>query len=137
MKSILLLLWCLAYMALAETVTLAWDANPPADNVTAYELRYGTDPANLTGKSRVAGATQTAVELAPGIYHFVVVAITASGIESLPSARVTHTVRPGAPQRLRVILQSSADLESWDDELEVLNKPPGRKFWRIQTIASN
>jgi len=58
--------------------------------------------------------TQVVVNLPPGIYHFEMVAISGT-IESPPSARITHAVKPGAPVKLRVVeIQTSSNLRDWE-----------------------
>ena len=109
MKTLLLTLLAALSIAHAAPVTLQWDANPPADEVAAYELRYGTDAKNLTGKTRVlALTTQTTVQIEPGIYHFEVVAINRTGLVSAASNRVVYEVLPPqapptAPKGLTII----------------------------------
>jgi hypothetical protein len=99
----------------AAPVTLAWDPNPHADKIAAYELRYGTDPANLSGRHKVGSeVTETTLDLAPGNYFFEVIAISGNGIESLPSNRVEHLLRPAPPAKLRAVeIQTSANLKDW------------------------
>ena len=141
MKTIFLLLYCLAYMALAHDVTLDWNDNPEPD-IAGYQVQYGTDPGLLVQMIASKVSTVKIPGLPAGTWYFAVRAVNVADLQSPLSATVNTTLvdplpPPTAPAGLRVILQSSVDLQRWDDELEVLNKPPGRKYWRVKTIASN
>lgn len=109
MKTILIIpvyIWCLAYMAIGAPVTLAWDANPATDGITAYELRYTSDLSTGWQSVKVVAATQHTLDLPSGEYHFEVVAV-AGNARSLPSNRVMHTVLPSSPTRFRVVIEGT------------------------------
>jgi predicted phage tail protein len=101
LRHILLALWCLAYMAIGETVTLQWDAAPDA---VSWELSFGTDPAAMDTVLVATTPELTIPALAPGVYHFEVRAVGPSGLKSPPSNRITYAVLapPAAPKNLRV-----------------------------------
>lgn len=98
-------IYALAYMAWAAPVTLAWDANPAGDAITHYELRHSTAADMIVHTAVKVTGTQHTLDLPPGEYHFEVVAV-ANGIASLPSNRVTHTIRPNAPKSFRIVIDA-------------------------------
>ena len=103
MKRLILTLWLLATLvelALAAPITLAWDASADA---ASYQLRYSRDLAAGWQAVPVTAGTEHTLDLPPGEYHIEVVAL-ANGIESAPSNRVTHTLRPAAPSRFRIVI---------------------------------
>ena len=66
---------------------------PP--EIAAWEIRYGTDPANLESSITVPGdVTEYVITgLAPEVtYHFSVTAISTSSVRSSPSALVSGSV---------------------------------------------
>lgn len=73
----------------AEAVTLAWDPNPPEEQVTGYIVYWGdlsrNDP-NWTSYSQerdVGSETQTTIEIqGPGPYFFAAIAYNALGLHS-------------------------------------------------------
>jgi hypothetical protein len=76
----------------AQTVTLAWDANPVADNVTGYKVHFGTATGSYTTHVDVSNVTQwTTPVLQPATYFFVVTAYNATA-ESDFSAEVNTGV---------------------------------------------
>lgn len=102
LRHLLAILLALAYLASAAPVTLAWDASADA---ASYQLRYSRDLA--AGWQTVpASGTEHTLDLPPGEYQFEVVAI-AGGISSAPSNRVTHTLRPAAPSRFRIVIDAT------------------------------
>lgn len=118
MKTIMLAIsfvFALASLALAESVTLAWDANPAAEHVTRYRLDYGPTPE--LGKSVETPAPQVTVpDLSPGTWHFSVVAINSRGLVSPASEALSYVVLvpPTAPAKLRVVeIQTSSNLTDW------------------------
>ena len=76
----------------AESVTLAWDANPEPD-VIGYRVRFGTATGNYTETVDAGNATTaTLPNLTAGTKYFIVAtAYNAAGLESLPSAEITYT----------------------------------------------
>ncbi|HEV3408807.1 MAG TPA: DVUA0089 family protein, partial [Chthoniobacterales bacterium] len=82
----------------AQTVTLAWDANPEPD-IAGYHVLYGTSSGFFTQLLDVRAGTSAVISnLAEGgIYYFAVTAYNAQGVESLPSAEVVYQVPGAAP----------------------------------------
>src|SRR5262245_43680854 len=77
------LLFCPAFSAVAQNVTLAWDRSSET-NLTNYTLKYGVSSGNYTGQVAVAANTTTATvsNLPPGrTYYFVVTARNTFGME--------------------------------------------------------
>lgn len=91
-RYILLWLYALAYMLLAESVTLTWDANPEPD--LAYRVSYGLAPGQHVTDLPLTSTTEaTAQDLVPGTtYYFVVRAMNAKGQLSPPSNEVAYKV---------------------------------------------
>jgi hypothetical protein len=91
--ALILLAFLPAGSAFAQnTVTLAWDANAAADNVTGYTVYYGTATGAYTASTQVGNVTQwTTPTLASGTYYFAVTATSAIG-ESGKSAEVSTPV---------------------------------------------
>ena len=93
----------------AQSVTLAWDANPPEDNVVGYRLYYGsTTTGEYTASIDISGGLlQTpVVDLVEGrTYYFALTAYN-SCCESLFSDEVVYTVPrpPVKPARLRIVV---------------------------------
>ena len=104
-RYLLLALLTLVGICHAAPVTLAWDASADA---AIYQLRYSRDLAAGWQAVPVNGTEHT-LDLPPGEYQFEVVAI-AGGIESAPSNRVSHTVRPAAPSRFRIVIDATVTL---------------------------
>jgi hypothetical protein len=78
--------------------TLVWNANPPADNVTAYEVGWRTCDTCLETLLTVGTATQWVIAVpAPGVYLFRVYAINSAG-RSGPSVTLTDTITDTDPQ---------------------------------------
>jgi hypothetical protein len=78
--------------AFAVPVTVAWDPNPPSDNVVRYWVFYRIE-GGVYGSGQSAGNNITwMVDLAPGIYYFVVKAENADGLVSPPSVEVRWPV---------------------------------------------
>lgn len=91
-RHILLTLWCLAYMALAADVTLAWDANPETD-IAGYELSYGVEAGKHTSTTPTTATQYTLPDMAEGqTYFFVVRAKNQAGQLSPPSTEITYTI---------------------------------------------
>lgn len=89
----------------AEVVTLAWDANPPAEQVTGYRVHYGavsrTDPAftGYTAEVDAGNRLQLTVELPDPTraWYFAVVAYNGLGLRSDFSDEVARLPAPPAP----------------------------------------
>ena len=105
-RHILLIFLALSYLASAAPITLAWDASADA---ASYQLRYSRDLAAGWQTVPVTAGTEHTLDLPPGEYQFEVVAV-AGGISSAPSNRVTHTLRPAAPSRFRVVIEATVTL---------------------------
>jgi len=95
----LLALLLLAGLARADTRTLAWDPNPPEENVTEYRVWEWVDVAPvLVGAT---GATELTFEVGAGTHTWTVTALNAYGLSSDHSVSVSDTVGgwgPGATQ---------------------------------------
>ena len=101
---------------LAGTVTIAWDANPPEENVSGYRVHYGTVSRTYTEVVDVANVTTIALQLDPGVYFLNVLAYNAAGDSDFPEELVV--TMPGAPptppKGLRVVeIQTSSNLRDW------------------------
>ncbi len=80
----------------AQTVRLAWDPSP--DVVAAYVVQYGTAPGTYTKEAFVAGTATVADigSLTAGKRHyFVVRAVNAAGLRSVPTNEVNLLVSAG------------------------------------------
>jgi hypothetical protein len=112
----LLLLLALAAHAHALSANLTWNPNPPEDEVTRYEVRYGTAPGTYTQTVSTTTTGAKATNLLPGVtYYFVVVAFNAVG-ESPPSDEVSKAMPPlpSKPAGVRVVeIEVSLDLKEW------------------------
>lgn len=81
---------------------ISWPANPSADGVSGYKVRYGTS-SGVTQDTRTAGGTHMYLAgLTTGTTYYVrIVAYDAAGNESVPSdernAAVANTTMPRAP----------------------------------------
>jgi hypothetical protein len=86
-------------------VTLTWDANPPLDNVSRYNLYLSSTNVASSPSNSIAFPT------IPGInYTFAVTAVNTDGIESLPSESLSYTEPiplsvPSSPQITNSIWQ--------------------------------
>ena len=89
---ILLALYCIAYMAFADSVTLEWDANPEPD--LSYRVSYGLAAGQHVTDLPLTSTTEaTAPDLVPGTtYYFIVRAVNAKGLMSPPSNELAYTV---------------------------------------------
>lgn len=135
MKALLILL-LLAIQARAVTVAFEWDANPPADAVTGYVLFEALPNGDSRKLAEVDSKTLTASGDFTGGKHSVYVIARSGGIESPPSDPVSFTVpgKPGTP-RIKVVLQTSADLDNWED-LAVAYVPENQRQFFRATIQS-
>ncbi len=88
----LLLILIPAEAALAETVSLAWNANTEAD-LKGYRVYYGTSSRNYSTVYDVGNATTYVTpNLGPGTYYFAVTAYNYSDAESAFSNEVFQTM---------------------------------------------
>ena len=97
--SLLRRIFCLALLlgassAMAETVRLAWDANPESD-ISGYKVKYGTSPGNLSSVVDVGNATTASLNLTAGTtYYFSVTAYNTASLESVASTVISTTPVP-------------------------------------------
>lgn len=97
-----LLLLLAATAAHARDVTVAWDPNPPAENVTGYVLHYGATSRATPGFSGydtqvdVHNVTETTLDLAPGTY-LALTAYNAAGLSSDYSVELQVQPVPTSP----------------------------------------
>jgi len=80
----------------------SWPANPPADEVVYYRLRFGVDPGNLVGQRAIDGTQYYLGGLLDGVrYYAALQAIDAAGNQSalgpMTSAVTRNTTVPEAP----------------------------------------
>lgn len=85
----------LAGSAQAE-VTLAWDANPPAEKVTGYVVHHGPQSRAYTQSVDVGNVTQTTVDVPAGTF-LAVTAYNAAGLSSDYSDEVQAPAVPTPP----------------------------------------
>jgi len=100
MKTLLILLF-FAVPCLGREVTIAWDANPPEENVTEY--RVYIEDKTAPGKYDIlttVSSTTALIDIPNGLQTVRVTAF--NGLESLPSDPLQIPNRPGKPQRLRI-----------------------------------
>lgn len=104
---ILVILWLVTVsVRSAQSVTLAWDANPEMD-IASYDVHWGTNSGAYLWKTNVGNVTTAEIRgLAEGrTYHFAISAWNHAGYESAPSDEVI--MRADAPRRvtsLRILL---------------------------------
>jgi hypothetical protein len=127
MKTILLLICCLAYMAGAAEVKLAWNANPEPD--VSYRVSYGTSTGNYPTTLEVGKALEiTVLDLSPGTaYYFVVRAIGPDGLISPPSAELAYTAPKPSPQGCVIKYVSEEQADGYAAELAIDGDPS--TFW--------
>lgn len=129
----LCVLWTAAFGA---PVKFAWDTPAPERGVTRTDLRKKLPDGSTVFLAESTTTTAT-VDLPPGPHIIVATDLSPAGWSEF-SDPLTIVVIPEAPaggEGPRVILQSSGDLTKWEDEIEILNKPPGKKFWRLKILA--
>ena len=114
LRHILLLLWCLAYMALAGTMTLAWDANPAA----RFEVFRGIEKlAEVT----TCEATITIPDNELSTLHVIAYLGDASA-----------TSEPFTVQPFRV--RHSSDLTNWTYERTLYHEVSPTKFYQVEYL---
>ena len=123
MKAMLtFLLATLTTLALAQKVTLAWDASPSPD-VVGYRIHFGTNAGNYSFVTNVGLVrTQTVVLPHTGRWFFAATAVDANGVESPFSNQVQWEAKPVAPivqsetwVRLTPVIERSTNLVSWQN----------------------
>ena len=107
-KLLAAILWlCLVTSAFGATVRLAWDARPPAENVTGYNIyRSNTNGSGYVKINTVliTGTTfdDTTVPNDGRRYYYVATAVNAGG-ESGYSSQVPFDAVPGIPTNLKIV----------------------------------
>ena len=109
-----------AFVARAQTVTLAWDASP-STNVAGYRVHYGTNAGVYPLVTNVGLVlTQTVVLPRNGRWFFTVTAVDRIGIESIYSNEVQWEAKPAAPVvrsqtwvRLSPVIEWSTNVLDW------------------------
>lgn len=97
-KTSIFLALFIAGSLVAESLTLAWDHNPRAENVDIYKVYHAT---NLAGPWVVIGSTtnnRIQMDLSDGDHSFYVTA-SRQALESDPSKIVTHQPFSNRPPR--------------------------------------
>ena len=122
-----LLLYCLAYMALAESVKLAWDANPEPD--ISYRVSYGTTTGNHPNVIEAGKNLEVIVpDLSPGTtYFFVVRAVGPDGLISPPSIELGYTIPRPSPKGWVVKFVDDEQADGYGAELTIDGDPA--TFW--------
>jgi hypothetical protein len=114
LRHIIILLWCLAYMTLAGTMTLAWDENPAA----RFEVYRGIEKL----------ATVTACEAVITIPDHEL--STLHVIAYLGDASATSEPFTVQPFRVR----HSSDLTNWTYERTLYHEAAPSKFYQVEFI---
>jgi hypothetical protein len=127
-----------------QHVTLAWLSSPDS-RVAAYHVYYGTAPSTYTNVVDVGNATQATIGglIESKRYYFMVTAVDALGVESIPSNEVSFTVPGYATLLGSVVLSNGAPYQfhltasggvpaSW-----TLESSPDLKTWIYVTSGSN
>lgn len=129
MKVLLLTTLLLAACSQAASIKLAWNPNPPHENITTYEVEAAEVLGFGSKRVKVAGDVTTAI--VTGLSetpHFFRVRATNSFATSGWSETVT-----GVPQQtVRVTLQRSTTLTGWQDMFEKRLPKQEREFYRVK-----
>lgn len=109
MKYLASLIFVIASATQAAEVNLAWDANPPGNNVAFYNIRTGIQSGSPTQSVNVGNVTAyTVAGLTLGTtYYFTATAVNFAGLESGPSNEVVYTPALPAPDKLRYYPRAS------------------------------
>jgi len=138
MKSLLSICFLLLglHSAAAREIVLAWDPNPPADEVTEYRVY------EMTGAGwALLGSTETPQwtvgDREPGYYEFAVTAVNYWGESvrsesaSTPPGLPTPPAGPHIEGARQVAMEVSEDLETWR-QVAVADAIGDREFWRVR-----
>lgn len=126
-RYILLALYCIAYMAFADSVTLEWDPNPEPE--ISYRVSYGLAAGQHVIDLPLTTATETiAPDLVPGTtYYFVVRAMNAKGQLSPPSNEVAYKVPEPNLNGWTIAAVSEEQADGYAAELAIDGDP--NTFW--------
>lgn len=139
MKYLASLIFVIASAAQAAEVNLAWDANPPSNNVVFYNFRTGIQPGTHTQSVNVGNVTEyTVAGLTLGTtYYFTTTAVNFAGLESGPSNEIAYTPMPLAPDKLRYYPRASFENRMLGGIFEGTNGDPvSGTYTVIHTVAS-
>ena len=133
MKTLLFLLF--AVRCFAASVTVAWDPNAEQGIAYTLEAKAGAelDPGEWKPVASTPLTQLTVTSLRPGLWSFRVraVSITDADAVSEPSEIVTTIIRPDKPKGLRIVLESSRDMEEWEPVATYEVTEAARAFYRI------
>lgn len=107
-----------AYPLPQASVTIGWDANPPGQNVTSYNLYWGDKTRAYTNVANTT-ATSFLLPVVRGSTNYIAVtAMIAPSVESLFSAELVY-VAPAVPSpptnvvKVSVVVEGSTNLLQW------------------------
>ena len=133
-----LLFFLLAVRCFAASVTVAWDPNAEQGIAYTLEAKAGAelDPGEWKPVASTPLTQITVTSLRPGLWSFRVraVSITDEDAVSEPSEIVTTIIRPDKPKGLRIVLESSRDMESWQPVATYEVPDLDRAFYRIEFV---
>lgn len=118
----------------AAELTLEWDPNAPADQVTKYSLyEVVASPDFKLKLAEVSGQLTTLTfDFSAGPHEIVLTASNALGIESGPSNAVQFTVpHPPTGLRIKIAVQASEDMLNWQTIASIDDAVADRKFYRL------
>ena len=118
----------------ATSITLAWDKNPEAEIAYTLEAKPGAelDPGEWKPVASTPELTITVTTLKPGLWSFRLRAVTLDGtLQSDPSSIVTTVIVPDKPKGLRIVLESSRDMDEWEPVATYEVHQEDRAFYRI------
>jgi hypothetical protein len=126
---LLLALLALFSCAQAASIKLAWNANPPHENITAYELEAAEVLGMASKRVKVTGGETSVIVtgLSETPHFFRVRAYNAYAVSGW-----SETVTGVPEQTVRVTLQRSATLTGWQDVQSVRLPKQEREFYRLK-----